>query len=448
MGQRVLDVAAGTGTWRSGRPRPGAGGWPPTSRQRNLRGRPPRGPRRRGSSWSGSKLTPRLSPSATASSTSSPSSFGAIFAPTIRRWPTSSCGSVARGHDRDAHLHTRGLDLGLLRRPRVLAPPPRRGRCRCSGAARSTFASSSAIRLDSLEMTRSEYGETADSVRDYCELFKQTFGPVVAIYAGLADQLIALRRSTTTSWNSRRARTEGPGRPGLSPLRVPARAPQKSDGLGKLGAERAHGGRAGGGARSITSRGAGYSRRCRRRTSSRFDADLEARKRSGPCLTNTSSWTCAEPPIGSRTLRGVRRARCVCQGSRHWWGTWTDYRIDAEELIDAGSSVVVVAHERGRGKGSGAPFEQRYAVVTFLVEAGSSDGMLPDKAAALEAAGLRSRRCRRRTSIRLVAATTPSTDAISTPSSRWPPGRFTGPRWRGAQYRVAAMFANGGKMLA
>jgi ubiquinone/menaquinone biosynthesis C-methylase UbiE len=43
-------------------------------------------------------------------------------------------------------------------------------------------------RLDSLEMTRSEYVETADSPRDYCELFKQTFGPVVAIYASLADQ--------------------------------------------------------------------------------------------------------------------------------------------------------------------------------------------------------------------------------------------------------------------
>jgi ubiquinone/menaquinone biosynthesis C-methylase UbiE len=43
-------------------------------------------------------------------------------------------------------------------------------------------------RLDSLDMTRGEYVERADSPRDYCELFKQTFGPVVAIYASLADQ--------------------------------------------------------------------------------------------------------------------------------------------------------------------------------------------------------------------------------------------------------------------
>ena len=43
-------------------------------------------------------------------------------------------------------------------------------------------------RLDSLEMARREYVERADSPRDYCELFKQTFGPVVGIYASLGDQ--------------------------------------------------------------------------------------------------------------------------------------------------------------------------------------------------------------------------------------------------------------------
>ncbi len=42
-------------------------------------------------------------------------------------------------------------------------------------------------RLASLEMTRSEYVERAGSPRDYCELFRQTFGPVVATYASLAD---------------------------------------------------------------------------------------------------------------------------------------------------------------------------------------------------------------------------------------------------------------------
>ncbi len=41
----------------------------------------------------------------------------------------------------------------------------------------------------------------------------------------------------------------------------------------------------------------------------------------------------------------------VIAGSRHYWGTWDEYRLDAEELIDAGSSVVLVVQERGRGRG-------------------------------------------------------------------------------------------------
>lgn len=43
-------------------------------------------------------------------------------------------------------------------------------------------------RLDSLEMTRGDYVETAETPLAYRELFKRTFGPVVATYASLADQ--------------------------------------------------------------------------------------------------------------------------------------------------------------------------------------------------------------------------------------------------------------------
>ena len=43
-------------------------------------------------------------------------------------------------------------------------------------------------RVESLEMTRREYVERAESPRAYCEFFKETFGPAVAIYASLADQ--------------------------------------------------------------------------------------------------------------------------------------------------------------------------------------------------------------------------------------------------------------------
>jgi ubiquinone/menaquinone biosynthesis C-methylase UbiE len=43
-------------------------------------------------------------------------------------------------------------------------------------------------RLESLEMTRGQYVESAGSPADYRELFKTTFGPVVAIYASLSEE--------------------------------------------------------------------------------------------------------------------------------------------------------------------------------------------------------------------------------------------------------------------
>ena len=43
-------------------------------------------------------------------------------------------------------------------------------------------------RVQSLEMSRAHYAERADSPAAYVELFKRTFGPVVATYASLADE--------------------------------------------------------------------------------------------------------------------------------------------------------------------------------------------------------------------------------------------------------------------
>ena len=80
----------------------------------------------------------------------------------------------------------------------------------------------------------------------------------------------------------------------------------------------------------------------------------------------------------------------VIRACRHYWGTFVDYRLEAEELIDAGSSVVVVAFETGRGKGSGVPVERRYAQVwTFRRGRIIRWEMFPDRAAALEAVGRR-----------------------------------------------------------
>ena len=69
-------------------------------------------------------------------------------------------------------------------------------------------------RLDRLDMTRMEYVERADTPRDYCELFKQTFGPVIAIFASLAEQpdrVEALDRDLSAfATRSNRGRPTGP----------------------------------------------------------------------------------------------------------------------------------------------------------------------------------------------------------------------------------------------
>jgi ketosteroid isomerase-like protein len=100
-------------------------------------------------------------------------------------------------------------------------------------------------------------------------------------------------------------------------------------------------------------------------------------------------WDLRDYPV--LDLDGVYVGRdAVIEASRHYWGTWDDYRLDAEELMDAGSSVIAVVRERGRGKGSGAPFEQRFAQVwTFGRGRIIRWELFPDKPAALEAAGLR-----------------------------------------------------------
>jgi ketosteroid isomerase-like protein len=79
----------------------------------------------------------------------------------------------------------------------------------------------------------------------------------------------------------------------------------------------------------------------------------------------------------------------VIAASRHYFGTWSDYQLQARELIDAGTRVVVVLREQGRGKGSGAPFDRLFAQLwTFRAGRIVRWEVFSDKAAAMEAAGL------------------------------------------------------------
>ena len=101
-------------------------------------------------------------------------------------------------------------------------------------------------------------------------------------------------------------------------------------------------------------------------------------------------WDLRGDQVPVTDLDGVYVGRdAVIEASRRWWGAWADYRLEAEEIIDAGASVVVVLHERGRGKGSGTPFERRFAQVwTFHRGKVIRWELFPDKAAALDAVGL------------------------------------------------------------
>jgi ketosteroid isomerase-like protein len=74
---------------------------------------------------------------------------------------------------------------------------------------------------------------------------------------------------------------------------------------------------------------------------------------------------------------------------RDWRDAWDDYRIEAEQFLDAGDQVVAFFHQQGRGRVSGIDIDQRAAVVVRI-----SGGLIiewttyGDRAQALVAAGL------------------------------------------------------------
>ena len=83
------------------------------------------------------------------------------------------------------------------------------------------------------------------------------------------------------------------------------------------------------------------------------------------------------------------------QGFGRWldedWGTaWSDWSLEPEEFIDAGNTVVVIAHLTATGRGSGLEVKRQDGLVYEL-----RDGKITrldyynSKEQALEAAGLK-----------------------------------------------------------
>jgi ketosteroid isomerase-like protein len=94
------------------------------------------------------------------------------------------------------------------------------------------------------------------------------------------------------------------------------------------------------------------------------------------------------PPefLAAGTYLGLER---LAEYTRGFLEPWTRVTIEAEEIFDAGDSVVVAALQRGLGSRSGAPTELRYFQVwTFRGRKVIRFENFRERAEALEAAGL------------------------------------------------------------
>ena len=79
----------------------------------------------------------------------------------------------------------------------------------------------------------------------------------------------------------------------------------------------------------------------------------------------------------------------IARFMRRWLGTWAQYELHVDDVLDAGDQVVALTRERGRGKGSDVHVDLQAALL-FSLSGGKVvrfKGYL-DRAEALEAAGL------------------------------------------------------------
>ena len=215
----------GQATSRSGR-RSGARRRRLGPHARELRGRPPRGGRR-GVELDWVEADAESLPFGDAEFDVVTSCFGAMFAPDHEAVAERARARLPPGwHDRARELHARGH--GRRRSSRRSRATRRRRRQahsrRSSGATRSTSASSSATASTSLEMTRRTYTERASEPGGLPRLFEDTFGPLIALRAALADRPRPRRRLDRDFADFTERANEGPRRrPGRVRLRVPPR---------------------------------------------------------------------------------------------------------------------------------------------------------------------------------------------------------------------------------
>jgi uncharacterized protein len=100
--------------------------------------------------------------------------------------------------------------------------------------------------------------------------------------------------------------------------------------------------------------------------------------------------TLVDPEVDFRsTVESHRGIEGVADFVRSADDTLDDFTAVPTEIIEAGEQVVVVVHERGRGKGSGIDVDHRFAHV-WTIRGGRAVAFraFTDRAEALEAVGL------------------------------------------------------------
>jgi ketosteroid isomerase-like protein len=110
---------------------------------------------------------------------------------------------------------------------------------------------------------------------------------------------------------------------------------------------------------------------------------------------NESALSAFDPSVefdaSARPEGQVYRGRSgVAEAMRVWTGTWDDWTVEVEQIIDADDDrVLLVARQSGRGKGSGIKVElQEFQVWTFRNGSVVHWKGFLDRQEALEAAGL------------------------------------------------------------
>ena len=137
------------------------------------------------------------------------------------------------------------------------------------------------------------------------------------------------------------------------------------------------------------------------------------RRRNSGRLRSSSTFTRRDAAIFRMCHWTPAAPTAIIDGFKKLADPWSEARLEPLEFIPApDGSVVVLTRFTAQGKGSGVPVTVHYFQVWAIRDRKVNDiAVFVNRADALDAAGLRSRRCRRRTSSLFGGSSRPSIEA-------------------------------------